>query len=70
MTDFTNAERLRAEYLTRTARKNVVNICTGRRNWNVCDYGDVYAGAGCECWKQDGPHNCIHCMQMKREERI
>lgn len=63
MTDRQNAERLRAEYLTRPRRKNLVNICTARRNWNGCDYADIYAGAGLECWKQNGKHDCVRCME-------
>lgn len=66
MTDYANAEKLRAYYLTHEPRKSKVNLCNGRRDWNVCDYGDVYAGAGCECWKQDGPHNCARCYEQKR----
>lgn len=66
MTDYKNAESLRREYLTRTPRKTVVNICTRTPNWNGCDYCDVYAGNGLECWKQDGPHNCIGCKQINR----
>lgn len=66
MTETMNAEKLRDYYLTHPARKSVVNICTGRRNWNVCDYGDIYAGAGLECWKQDGKHRCIRCTEKER----
>ena len=67
MTDYKNAENLRQEYLTRTPRKTLVNVCKARPRWNGCDYCDVYAGTGLECWKQDGPHNCCHCEQMKKE---
>ena len=66
MTDYANAERLRAYYLSHKGRQNKVNLCNGMRNWNVCDYGDVYAGAGCECWKQDGKHNCVRCYEQDR----
>lgn len=66
MTDYVNAEKLRDEYLKRKARKNVVNICTARRNWNGCDYCDVYAGMNMECWKQDEKHFCCHCMEVRR----
>lgn len=66
MTNFVNAEKLRAEYLTRPARKSVVNICNARPNWNGCDYCDVYAGCGSECWKQDGKHNCIRVTEVLR----
>ena len=68
MTDTKNAETLREYYLTHKPRAKLVNICTRRPNWNGCDYCDVYAGAGLECWKQDGPHNCIGCTQRQREE--
>lgn len=64
MTNLENAEQLRKYYLTHEQRKNSVNICTGRRNWNVCDYGDVYAGAGLPCWKQDGKHWCARCSEQ------
>lgn len=68
MTNHANAENLRSEYLTRKPRKTIVNMCTARKNWNGCDYADVYGGAGCECWKQDGHHNCVRCREVKREE--
>lgn len=67
MTNYENAERLRKEYLTRKPDKTMVNICTARRDWNGCDYCDVYAGAGLECWKQDGKHNCIRCSRQERK---
>ena len=62
MTNTTNAEKLRATYLQHThSESKMRNICTARRNWNGCDYADIYAGAGLECWKQGAPHNCIRC---------
>ena len=64
MTHEENAERLRTYYLTHDARKNKKNICTGRPNWNGCDYCDFYSGGGGECWKQDGAHTCIRCFEM------
>ena len=67
MTDYQNAERLRHEYLTRPQRKNLVNICAARPNWNGCDYCDVYSGTGLECWKQDATHNCCYCKQEQRK---
>lgn len=67
MTDTANAERLRTYYLTHQKRKAVVNICRARRDWNGCDYCDIYSGSGCECWKQDARHNCIHCEEMEKE---
>lgn len=66
MTNYNNAEILRNEYIKRTPRKTVVNICTARKNWNGCDYADIYAGAGLECWKQDGKHDCVRCREEKR----
>lgn len=68
MTDKKNAETLRAYYLTHEPRKTIINICTARKNWNGCDYCDVYAGAGLECWKQDGKHNCIRCRQEVKKD--
>lgn len=68
MTDYKNAERLREKYLACTHRKTVVNVCAARRNWNGCDYCDVYSGSGCECWKQDGKHNCVHVLETPRKE--
>ena len=65
MTDFENAEELRKYYLTHPKRKGITNICNGKRNWNVCDYGDVYAGCGLECWKQDGKHKCCRIVEVK-----
>ena len=59
MTDTANAERLREYYLTHKPRQRVKNICTGVKNWNGCDYCDIYSGAGLECWKQDGKHYCV-----------
>jgi len=66
MTNTENAEKLRKYYLTHEQRKTKTNICTARRNWNGCDYCDIYAGAGLECWKQDGKHTCIHCRECER----
>lgn len=54
-------------YLTHKPRKNVVNICTARKNWNGCSYADVFAGSGLECWKQDGEHNCVRCLEKSRK---
>ena len=66
MTDTKNAERLRALYLNESKKeKNFVNICTATKNWNGCDYADIYAGAGCECWNQAKKHNCIRCIREK-----
>lgn len=63
MTDKANAERLRAIYLANAHPENKIrNICTARRNWNGCDYADIYAGAGLECWKQGEKHICIRCI--------
>ena len=67
MTDYQNAESLRREYLTRTPRKTLVNVCKARPRWNGCDYCDVYSGTGLECWKQDAPHNCYYCKQEQRK---
>ena len=66
MTDYANAEKLRDYYNTHNPRKSVVNICTRRPNWNGCDYCDVYAGSGMECWKQDGKHYCVGCREERR----
>ena len=66
MTDYENAERLRTEYLKREPRKNFVNICRARPNWNGCAFCDVYAGPGLECWQQHARHNCCYCEEMKR----
>ena len=62
-----NAEMLRTEYLTRKPRKTIRNVCSARKNWNGCDYADVYSGMGCDCWKQDGKHNCIRCREEARQ---
>lgn len=61
MADYANAERLRKKYLSGPQNTKKKNICQARRNWNGCDYCDVYAGSGLECWKQGKPHNCCHC---------
>lgn len=65
MTDYTNAEILRAHYLQDKRRKNVINICQAIPNWNGCDYCDVYAGKGFECWKQSAKHNCCKCEEVE-----
>lgn len=62
-----NAERLRKLYVTQKPRKTLVNICTARRNWDGCDFCDVYAGCGLECWEQTKRHDCCKCEQRKRE---
>lgn len=62
MTDLVNAEKLREIYLlTNTPKNSKRNICRAKRNWNGCDYCDVYAGNGLECWKQGEKHSCCHC---------
>lgn len=61
-----NANDLRKEYLRGQPRKSVVNVCRATKNWNGCDYCDYYGGTGLECWKQNGPHNCKYCEQVKR----
>ena len=66
MTNLENAERLRAEYLKNAPRKNKVNICQQRPNWNGCDYCDVYAGCGLECWEQTKKHWCFGCVEVDR----
>lgn len=66
MTDYANAERLRKVYLSYDHSSKMVNICRAKRNWNGCDYADVYAGSGLECWKQGGEHNCIRCERVER----
>jgi hypothetical protein len=66
MTDLQNAERLRKEYLTRTPRKTIKNICKALPNWNGCDYCDVYSGNGLECWKQNAAHKCVHIQEVKQ----
>lgn len=67
MTDFENAEKLRTYHLTHKNRKSKTNICRGKRNWNGCDYCDVYSGSGRQCWKQDGTHSCIRCEEVAEE---
>lgn len=68
MTDLINAERLREYFLTHEHNNKYVNVCDGLPNWNVCDYGDIYAGKGLECWKQDGKHDCIRCKRLERKD--
>lgn len=70
MTNTTNAERLRAAYLrNQHAESKARNICTARRNWNGCDYADIYAGAGLECWKQGALHACIRCERREGAQK-
>lgn len=65
------AEDLRKYYDTHKERKNKINICTGRANWNSCtfidcnlqDYDEKH---GCKCWKQDGAHDCIRLQEITR----
>ncbi len=65
MTDYKNAERLRAAYLANPCEgAKVRNICRALPNWNGCDYCDTYSGAGLDCWKQGKPHNCCHCERV------
>lgn len=68
MTNKANAERLRKSYLLNEGkhRKQVINICTAKRNWNGCDYCDIYAGSGLPCWEQTKKHNCIRCEEVQR----
>ena len=66
MTDYANAERLRKKYLENSAENSKTrNICRALPNWNGCDYCDVYAGGGLECWKQGAAHWCNHCERVK-----
>lgn len=64
MTNFENAERLKKLYLSRTSRKGKKNICQALPKWNGCDYCDIYAGRGLECWEQTKKHNCYHCKEV------
>lgn len=66
MTNYENAERLRKYYLIHEGRKTVENICTRKPNWNGCDYCDVYSGVGLPCWKQDGKHNCVGVIEVRK----
>ena len=67
MTDFENAEQLRKIYLLENHPESKTrNICKAKRNWNGCDYCDVYAGSGLECWKQGAKHNCFHCERITK----
>jgi hypothetical protein len=66
MIDYKNAESLRTAYLSNEKHARFVNVCTAKRNWNGCDYCDVYSGRGLECWKQGTVHNCVHCVQVER----
>ena len=54
---------------THAKRKNVLNICNARHNWNGCAYVDYhkaqYSEYGRECWKQDGSHKCTRCQEVK-----
>ena len=64
-----NAERLRHYYDTHQQRKNKINICAGRANWNACHFidfnmQDYDAQHGCKCWKQDGAHFCVRCSEI------
>lgn len=69
MTNRENAERLRKIYLLDSHPETKKrNICTARRNWDGCNYCDIYAGAGLECWKQGAPHWCIKCEERKVEQ--
>ena len=68
MTNYENAEKLRKYYLTHKKRQNKTNICQARKNWNGCDYCDVYSSCGLECWKQDEKHNCIYCTEVEKEK--
>ncbi len=68
MTNLANAEQLRKIYLLAPhpeAKKR--NICRASRNWNGCDYCDMYAGNGLECWKQGKKHFCCYCEQKEIE---
>ena len=66
MTDYKNAERLRKIYITENHTESKVrNICRASKNWNGCDYCDVYAGSGLECWKQGKEHKCCKCERVK-----
>ena len=65
MTDHKNAERLYKEYRTRPRRKTIRNVCQARPNWNGCDFCDVYAGPGQDCWKQNATHKCVHVREEK-----
>ena len=63
-----NAEKLCEYNRTHTKRTNKVNVCTGKANWNTCDYIDFnlqeQGQHGCECWKQDGQHDCLRCLEV------
>ena len=65
MTDYDNAERLRKHYLLDTTKHTTKNICRAKPNWNGCDYCDVYAGSGEECWNQKSDFKCCHCERIE-----
>ena len=68
MTHRDNAERLRYIYLSNIhGESKKRNICTARSNWNGCDYSDIYAAGGGECWKQGAPHRCIRCIRYEKD---
>lgn len=66
MTDIKNAEKLYKEYLTRPARKTIRNVCNAYPNFTGCDFCDLYAGPGKDCWKQNATHKCIFVTEEKR----
>ena len=69
MTDHQNAKKLLNEYNTRTRRKNTINRCLARPNWNGCDFCDVYKyDVNGECWKQNATHKCVYVMEEKINE--
>lgn len=68
-TNYENAERLRNYYLAHKARNNKINVCRAKRNWNGCDYCDVYAGTGEPCWKQDGKCNCVKVEEVDKKDK-
>lgn len=66
MTNYENAEKLREKYISEPHTESKIrNICRAKRNWNGCDYCDVYAGSGLECWKQGKKHNCCGCERVE-----
>ena len=68
MTDLENAERLRREYLKNPGTNvKMRNICNAIPHWDGCDYCDVYAGVGLDCWKQGKRHDCCKALYIEAE---
>ena len=68
-----NAYRLQGLYRENSTTGNMINICSGIKDWNACDYIDYnlqeYCEFGALCWKQVERHDCCRIVEVEKAVR-